>query len=178
MRPGSYLNVRQNNRSKSLGLAPLRTGTTRSMGKYYSNHGRPVRGRAAAAITTILIAAMLGFNIYLIYFSPSPVKKLHLVTGDEAIATTGIVYKLIIPPIMKGSGPEWANMRAPLSKWDVVDQFDSERACGEKRLALVRYGSSGLNGPSTFTTRESAALCIRERGDINSISQHGVATNK
>jgi len=137
------------------------------MGKYYSNHVRPVRGRAAAAITMVLIAAMAGIDIYLIYFSPSVVKKPPLATGNEAITTTGMVYKLIIPPIMKGSGPEWVNISAPLSEWDVVDQFDSERACDEKRLTLVRYGAGGLNGPSTLTTRESAALCVREKGDIN-----------
>lgn len=135
------------------------------MGKYYRKPSHLKRARVAAAITISVIAVMLGFDIYLMYFNPSPItlSDSDRINGSER--TPRVVYKLITPPIVRGSAGERVDIEAPLSEWNVVESFDSEKACDQKRLTLVMYGAGGVNGPSAYSTRESAALCILAKAD-------------
>lgn len=108
---------------------------------------------------------MLGFDIYLIHFNPPPTTLGHLVRNNGSERIARVVYKLLTPPIVRDSAGERVDIDAPLSEWDVVDLFDSHKACDQERLKLVMYGAGGINGPSAFTTRESAALCVQAKRD-------------
>lgn len=120
------------------------------------------RQRWVVSLSLGAIAIMALGLVYVVrYGAPPPSRSLGQELGEDAPASRSAPWALVLPPLLSDATGARADVSAPLSQWEAIGGFLSERHCREARFRLrMLCADGGRQGPTASGTRCSAALCV------------------